>query len=92
MAISPFRRGKLIPPFMVMDMLRAASAGFLLSFLACFELGARVTMAAPGDKKLTTPSEMCAKIAAAVLARHHLYVIAGTDAVAAARPRAIRVW
>jgi methylisocitrate lyase len=34
------------------------------------------------DKKLATPHEMAAKIAAAVKARRHLYVIARTDAAA----------
>jgi len=33
------------------------------------------------DKKLVEPNDMAAKIAAAVRARHHLYVVARTDAV-----------
>jgi methylisocitrate lyase len=47
------------------------------------------------DKKLAEPEEMAAKIAAAVKARRHLYIIARTDAVAgegmdAAVARALR--
>ena len=34
------------------------------------------------DKRLATPNEMAAKIAAAVRARRHLYIVARTDAVA----------